>query len=66
MNSIYSLGALSMMPIVPWVNDRYGRRMSIIVGSIIMVIGAILQTCSVHCKFSSDYNFVNTAFNIKE
>ncbi|KAI5805156.1 MFS transporter [Geopyxis carbonaria] len=48
MNSIYSLGALSMMVFVPWVNDRFGRRRSIIVGSIIMVIGAVLQTASVH------------------
>ncbi|KAL7276969.1 hypothetical protein RUND412_000006 [Rhizina undulata] len=47
MNSIYSLGALSMMPIVPWVNDKYGRRRSVIVGSIIMCVGAILQSCSV-------------------
>ncbi|KAI5840770.1 MFS transporter [Morchella snyderi] len=58
MNSIYSLGALSMMPIVPWVNDRYGRRMSIIVGSIIMVIGAILQTCSVHLGMFLTSRFV--------
>lgn len=54
MNSIYSLGALSMMPIVPWVNDKYGRRMSIIVGSLIMVVGAVLQTCSINCKFLHD------------
>lgn len=52
MNSIYSLGALSVMPIVPWVNDKYGRRISIMVGSIIMVVGAILQTCSINSKFS--------------
>lgn len=51
MNSIYSLGALSVMPIVPWVNDKYGRRMSVMVGSIIMVVGAILQTCSINSKF---------------
>lgn len=48
MNSIYSLGALSMMVFVPWVNDRYGRKMSIIVGNVIMLVGAILQACSVN------------------
>ncbi|RPA91807.1 hypothetical protein L873DRAFT_1818862 [Choiromyces venosus 120613-1] len=48
MNSIYSLGAVYMMPIVLWMNDKYGRKMTTIVGSIIM-IGAILQTASVHC-----------------
>jgi len=58
MSSIYSLGALSQMPIVPWVNDRYGRRMSIIVGSVIMIIGAILQTCSVNCRFLFRFAFL--------
>ncbi|CCX14373.1 Similar to Lactose permease; acc. no. P07921 [Pyronema omphalodes CBS 100304] len=48
MNSIYSLGALSMMIFVPWVNDRYGRKASIVVGNIIMVLGAVLQTASVN------------------
>jgi hypothetical protein len=52
MNSIYSLGALSMMISVPWVNDRYGRKASIVVGNIIMVLGAVLQTASVNREYT--------------
>ncbi|KAH8835117.1 hexose transporter [Flagelloscypha sp. PMI_526] len=48
MSAIYSLGALSSMPITPWVNEKYGRRASVIVGSVIMCIGAVLQAASVH------------------
>ncbi|KAF7789433.1 hypothetical protein EIP86_000377 [Pleurotus ostreatoroseus] len=43
MSSLYSLGSIAALPFVPFVADRLGRRMSIIVGSIIMIIGAILQ-----------------------
>jgi MFS family permease len=31
------------MPLIPWTNDRFGRRMSVFVGSIIMLVGAALQ-----------------------
>ncbi|KAJ7174872.1 general substrate transporter [Mycena filopes] len=46
MSAAYSLGAIVALPAVPYVNDVLGRRMAIIVGSILMVIGAILQTAS--------------------
>jgi MFS family permease len=52
MNSIYSLGALSMMIFVPWVNDRYGRKASIVIGNVIMVVGAVLQTASVNRMYT--------------
>jgi fucose permease len=42
-----------MMVFVPWVNDRYGRKTSIIVGNIIMVVGAVLQTASVNRMLGS-------------
>jgi len=43
MSASYSLGCILALPFVPVVNDRYGRRFSITAGSIIMIIGAILQ-----------------------
>jgi MFS family permease len=39
----YPLGAAISLPIVPWVNNRFGRRWSIFIGSVIMCIGAIIQ-----------------------
>ncbi|KAJ7891146.1 hexose transporter [Mycena leptocephala] len=46
MSAAYSLGAVVALPLVPYVNDVLGRRMAIIFGSILMVIGAVLQTAS--------------------
>jgi MFS family permease len=43
MSAIMSLGSVCSTPIAPWVADKYGRRWGITVGSIIMIIGAILQ-----------------------
>ncbi|KAI5797382.1 hexose transporter [Peziza echinospora] len=45
-SAIYSLGAIVVLPLVPFVNDRFGRRMCIVVGSCIMIFGAILQGCA--------------------
>jgi MFS family permease len=39
----YSLGAILSLPFVPMFNQYFGRRWSIMFGSIVMVIGAILQ-----------------------
>ncbi|KAI0832893.1 hexose transporter [Trametes gibbosa] len=46
LSALYSLGSICSLPFVPFVTDRYGRRFAIIFGSIIMVIGAALQTAS--------------------
>ncbi|GAP86681.1 putative MFS sugar transporter [Rosellinia necatrix] len=44
----YSLGAILSLPFIGLVNDRFGRRWSIFGGSVIMVIGALIQGLSVH------------------
>ncbi|KAH8825808.1 general substrate transporter [Flagelloscypha sp. PMI_526] len=45
-SSMYSLGAICSLPFVPFVTDRFGRKRGILIGSILMIIGAILQTAS--------------------
>jgi sugar porter (SP) family MFS transporter len=47
-NSCYQLGSIIAVPIAPWINRRYGRRWSILIGSLIMVVGALLQGFSQH------------------
>ncbi|KAF2646253.1 general substrate transporter [Massarina eburnea CBS 473.64] len=42
----YSLGAIVSLPFIPMVDARFGRRGSIMFGSIIMVIGSIIQGLS--------------------
>lgn len=51
MSACYQLGSILAVPVSPWLNQRYGRRMSIFVGSIIMVTGAILQGFAQHGEF---------------
>ncbi|KAH6879915.1 hexose transporter [Coprinopsis sp. MPI-PUGE-AT-0042] len=46
MGAIYSLGAICAVPFVAFITDTWGRRFAILFGSIIMVIGATLQTAA--------------------
>ncbi|KAL7282766.1 hexose transporter [Trametes coccinea BRFM310] len=46
LSALYSLGSMCSLPFVPVVTDRFGRRKAIIFGSIVMIIGAALQTAS--------------------
>ncbi|KAK9777232.1 putative General substrate transporter [Seiridium cardinale] len=47
-SAAYSLGAILSLPLVPIVNDRLGRRWSIFLGSVVMVIGSLIQGFSVN------------------
>jgi sugar porter (SP) family MFS transporter len=42
MNAIYQIGSLVSFPFVPPLADRFGRRIPIIIGCILMIIGAFL------------------------
>ncbi|KAI9158920.1 lactose permease [Paramyrothecium foliicola] len=48
LNSCYNLGSIIGVPIAPWFAQKYGRRWAIMAGSIIMVIGALLQGFAQH------------------
>jgi len=48
LNASYSLGAITSLPFVTYVSDHVGRRGSILFGSSVMVIGAIMQAFSVN------------------
>lgn len=50
-SAAYSLGAILSLPLVPIINDRFGRRWSIALGSIVMIVGAIIQGFSQHGKY---------------
>lgn len=52
MSAILPLGCVVASPFVPIVGDRWGRRMGIFVGSLIMAIGGIIQGAAVNCKCS--------------
>ncbi|KAK0109484.1 hypothetical protein ONS95_002176 [Cadophora gregata] len=46
LNASYNLGGLISLPLVPWVNDRFGRRNSIALGSIILMCGVVVQSAA--------------------
>ena len=53
----YSLGAILSLPFIPTVNDRFGRRWSILAGSVVMCIGAIIQCFSVNGECPTLYKY---------
>ncbi|CZR68698.1 related to hexose transporter protein [Phialocephala subalpina] len=42
-SSCYQLGSIIGVPIAPWFNQRFGRRWSVMMGSVLMIIGALIQ-----------------------
>ncbi|RDX55288.1 hexose transporter [Lentinus brumalis] len=46
LSALYSLGSICSLPFVPYVTDKWGRKFAIAFGSVIMIIGAALQTSS--------------------
>ncbi|KIX00192.1 uncharacterized protein Z518_10330 [Rhinocladiella mackenziei CBS 650.93] len=47
MTAAFSIGAVMAVPLVPYVNDRFGRKACVVTGSSIITVGAILQTAAV-------------------
>lgn len=43
LGALYQIGSLASIPFVPWVADTFGRKLPILVGCVIMIVGAALQ-----------------------
>ncbi|KAF2126521.1 general substrate transporter [Dothidotthia symphoricarpi CBS 119687] len=43
LTALYSIGSIASLPIAPLIADRYGRRAAIVVGCVIMIVGAAIQ-----------------------
>lgn len=48
LSAMYQIGSLVSLPLAPFISDRYGRRMPIIIGATIMVISASVQTAAIN------------------
>ncbi|KAL3465005.1 major facilitator superfamily domain-containing protein [Aspergillus heterothallicus] len=46
LSAILSLGSIAALPIVPYAADLLGRRMGILMGCLIMILGVVLQSIS--------------------
>lgn len=54
-SSSLAIGTAIGVLYMPYVNDTYGRRFSVILGSIVVAIGVVIQTCAINgeCRWSS-------------
>lgn len=43
LGAAYSLGAIISLPVVPYLNQRVGRRWTIMFGSCVSLVGALIQ-----------------------
>ncbi|KAL7940830.1 general substrate transporter [Trichoderma barbatum] len=48
LSASYPLGAIISTPVSAFISDKFGRRWSVFIGSVIMLIGVILQTASMN------------------
>jgi len=55
------IGSVVALPVVPWVNDRYGRKLSIVLGSLIVVVGVVIQTAAVNRTYAPLRGFIYLA-----
>lgn len=46
LNTMQIIGAVVCLPIVPYIADRFGRRLPVFVGSLLALLGTALQTAA--------------------
>lgn len=46
LSAMYSIGSIASLPVAPFISDRFGRKISIVIGCIIMVIAGAIQTAA--------------------
>ncbi|EED19116.1 MFS lactose permease, putative [Talaromyces stipitatus ATCC 10500] len=44
LNALYSIGSIAAFPFAPFVSDRFGRRVGMFCGGVIIIVGAILTS----------------------
>ncbi|KAI9574336.1 hypothetical protein HD554DRAFT_2165825 [Boletus coccyginus] len=57
-SATYELGAIAALPFVPFVVDKFGRRRSILIGSILVIIGGVLQGAALNLSMFIIARFV--------
>ncbi|KAF2997146.1 hypothetical protein E8E13_005170 [Curvularia kusanoi] len=46
LTALYSIGSIASLPVAPYIADNFGRRSAIVVGCLIMVVGASVQAAA--------------------
>src|ERR1700710_1531825 len=48
LNAIMSVGSILALPITPYIADIFGRRVGVITGCLIMIVGVVIQSAAVN------------------
>jgi MFS family permease len=59
LGAAYSLGAILSLPFVPYLNQRVGRRWTIMFGSFVSLVGALIQGFANGGIFSLAFPFLS-------
>jgi len=46
LTALYSIGSIASLPVAPFIADRFGRKWAIVVGCLIMIVGASVQAAA--------------------
>jgi MFS family permease len=55
LTALYNIGSIISLPFVPIMADNFGRRLPIIVGCVLMIVGAAIQGCASNIKSKRDF-----------
>ncbi|EHL01749.1 putative Lactose permease [Glarea lozoyensis 74030] len=50
LNAIMSVGSIVALPITPYIADIFGRRIGVITGCVIMIVGVVLQSIGINIE----------------
>lgn len=43
LSAMYNIGSIASLPLVPFLSDRFGRKLPIIIGCVVMIVAAAVQ-----------------------
>ncbi|SCO92633.1 related to hexose transporter protein [Fusarium oxysporum] len=43
-----AIGTAAGVPIMPYINDHFGRKACVLIGSVVVAIGVVIQTCAIN------------------
>lgn len=52
LSNALSFGVLVTIPFASWTADKYGRKVCVMGGCVVMIVGSVLQGCSTNYAFS--------------
>lgn len=58
MSAMFMFGEIASLPITPLINDHYGRKKSIVIGSCVSLVGVAIQSGSINRMYNSAWDLI--------